>query len=98
MTILSTRSTVNPPTDSRVPFAVLIAVLVAFGLYGVFVTGPEMRAVAQANLERTLADENRAFCEKFGMRDGTNEFAACSQELAFIRKAQSERDSQAGAL
>jgi len=57
-----------------------------------------MRAVAQANLDSTLANENRAFCEKFGMRVGTSEFAACSDALADIRKKQTDRDSEAGML
>jgi hypothetical protein len=98
MTKLSIGSTANPLTGSRVPFALLIVVLMAFGLYAIFVTGPAMRAVAQANLDRALADENRAFCEKFGMRVGTSEFVACSQELTVIRTKQTDRDNEANML
>ncbi len=98
MTQLSTGSNVNPLTGSRVPFAILIVILMALGLYAIFVTGPAMRAVAQENLDRTLADENRAFCAKFGMGVGTSEFVACSQELTVIRKNQADRDSEAGML
>lgn len=95
MTKLTAGSIVNPQAGSLVPFALLIAVLVALGLYAIFVTGPAMRAVAQANLDRTLANENQAFCEKFGMRAGTSEFVACSQELTDIRKKQADRDNEA---
>jgi len=98
MTKLDLGSTASPQAGSLVPFALLAAIVTAFGLYAIFVTGPAMRAVAQANLESTLAEENRAFCEKLGMRVGTSEFVACSQELVSIRKKQSDRDSEAGML
>ena len=98
MTKLSIGSTANPLIGSHVPFALLIAVLMALGLYAIFVTGPAIRAVAQTNLDRTLADENRAFCEKFGMRVGTSEFVACSQELTVIRTKQTDRDNEASML
>jgi len=98
MTHLNAGSTVNPLTGSHVPFALLILVMVAIGLYAIFVTGPATRTIAQENLDRTLADENRAFCEKFGMRVGTREFVACGQELSVIRKNQADRDSEAGML
>jgi hypothetical protein len=98
MTKLSVGSTADPLTGLRILFALLVVILMAFGLYAIFVTGPAMRAVAQANLDRTLADENRAFCEKFGMRVETSEFVACSQELTVIRKKQIDRDHEAGML
>jgi len=98
MTKLDVGSAASPRAGSLVPFTSLAAILMAFGLYAIFVTGPAMRAVAQANLDSTLAEENRAFCEKFGMRVGTSEFVACSQELVSIRKRQADRDSEAGML
>lgn len=98
MTKLSVGSAANPLIGSHAPFALLIVLAMALGLYAIFVTGPAMRAVAQANLERTLADENRAFCEKFGMRVGTSEFVACSQELTVIRTKQTDRDNEANML
>ncbi|HLG81256.1 MAG TPA: hypothetical protein VKY22_09575 [Bradyrhizobium sp.] len=98
MTRLGIGSTIDPQTGSRVPLALLVAALMAFGLYGVLVAGPAMRADAQAALDRTLADETSAFCEKFGMRAGTSEFVSCSQELTTIRKRQTDRDSEAGML
>ena len=72
-----------------------IATMAACGLYMIFVTGPEMRAAAQQQLAQTTLDENLAFCEKFGMRVGSSEFALCSQELAIVRQKQAERDSAA---
>ena|SRR5579872_3854832 len=98
MTNLSVGSTVKSQTGSLVPFALLNVALMAFGLYAIFVTGPAMRASEQANLDRTLAEENLAFCGKFGMRIGTSDFVACSQELTQIRKNQADRDSEAGML
>jgi hypothetical protein len=98
MTKISTGSAVDSQPASHIPFALLIFVLAAFGLYAIFVTGPAVRAAAQANLEKTLSEENLAFCEKFGMRAGSSEFAACSQELIAIRKKQTDRDSEAGML
>ena len=98
MTKLSAGSAVDSQIVSRIPFALLVVFLVAFGLYAIFVTGPAMRAVAQANVENTLSEENRAFCEKFGMHVGTSQFVACSQELMAIRKNQTDRDSEAGML
>ncbi len=98
MTTLSTNSAIKHLSGSHLGFGLLVVVLMAFGLYAVFVAGPAMRVVAQESLDRTLADENRAFCKKFGMRVGTSEFAACSQELTVIRNNQTERDSEAGML
>ncbi len=60
-------------------FALLVAVLAAVGLHVVFVDGPAMRAAAQDDVLRTIADEDRQFCEKFGMRFGTDAFASCSR-------------------
>ena len=98
MTKVGADSAVDAQSGSRFPFVLLTVVLAAFGLYAIFVTGPAMRAVAQANLDSTLANENRAFCEKFGMHVGTSEFAACGEALADIRKKQTDRDSEAGML
>ncbi len=98
MTKVGANSAVDAQTGSRLPFVLLIVVLAVFGLYAILVTGPAMRAVAQTNLDSTLANENRAFCEKFGMRVGSSEFVACGEALADIRKKQTDRDSEAGML
>jgi hypothetical protein len=76
-------------------YLLFIAMMVAFGLYAVFVTGPNMRAAAQQQLTGITADENAAFCGKFGMRVQSSEFVACGQELAIVRQKQADRDSEA---
>ena len=73
----------------------LLAVLTAFGLHALFFSGPAMRIAAQEQLEQAVAAEDRGFCEMFGMRSGSAAFAACSSELAIIRKKQVDRDSAA---
>jgi len=72
-------------------FAIAIAALLACGLYAVFVTGPSMRANAQAQLTQSIAEETRGFCEKFGMRAGSAEYVDCSRELATVRERQAQR-------
>ena len=73
----------------------LLAVLTAFGLHALFFSGPAMRIAAQEQLEQAVAAEDLGFCEMFGMRSGSAAFAACSRELAIIRKKQVDRDSAA---
>lgn len=79
----------------RLLYSVFIAVLLAFGLYATFVAAPAMRADAKIQLDREIAAESLAFCEKFGMRADTGDFAACSQQLAIVRQKQADRDSAA---
>lgn len=76
-------------------YSLLLAVLTAFGLNALFFSGPAMRIAAQEQLEQTIAAEDRGFCEMFGMRSDSAAFAACSRELAIIRKRQVDRDSAA---
>jgi hypothetical protein len=73
----------------------VIAVLGAGVLYGLFLYGQRMRAIAEDQLQQTIADEDRAFCEKFGMRVGRPQFIACSQEIGIIRQKQIDRDRAA---
>jgi len=80
---------------SPLAYAVFIAVMLACGLYAVFITGPSMRADAQTRLTQTIADETKGFCEKFGMRTGSAEFLDCSRELATVRERQAVRDRAA---
>jgi hypothetical protein len=82
-------------SPSSLAFAVLIAAMLACGLYAVFVTGPAMRADAGERLSQAIADETKAFCEQFGMRAGSADFRRCSDELAAIRQKQTERDRAA---
>ena len=73
----------------------VIAVLVVGVLYASFKYGQKMRAIAEDQLRQTTADEDRAFCEKFGVRAGTLQFAACGEELGIIRQKQADRDRAA---
>ena len=86
------------PLGSRgYAYALLVAVLAAFGMHAVFVDGPAMRAAAHDDVLRTIADEDHQFCEMFGMRFGTDAFAACSRELSIVRQRQVDRDSTTAA-
>jgi|HubBroStandDraft_1064217.scaffolds.fasta_scaffold272246_2 hypothetical protein len=76
----------------------LVLVIVVLGpavLYSAFSYGQKMRAIAEDRLWRTIADEDRAFCEKFGMRADTPRFVTCGQELWIIRQRQADRDRAA---
>ena len=84
----------NLPLRTRVS-ALAVAILVAWGLHAVFIAGPAMRAAAHESVERSIADEDRQFCEKFGMRSGSDAFAACGRELSIVRQKQADRDSAA---
>jgi len=95
MTQATTASLIAKYSPASPVISLFIATLAACGLYGIFVTGPNMRAAAQQQLAQTTSDENLAFCEKFGMRVGSSEFTLCSQELAIVRQNQAERDSAA---
>jgi len=75
--------------------ALAVAILVAWGLHAVFIAGPAMRAAAHEYVERTIADEDRQFCEKFGMRSGSDAFTACGKELSLVRQKQADRDGAA---
>lgn len=75
----------------------LVAILLAFGLYALFVSGPALRAAAQEAVTRAVADEDRQFCEMFGMHSGTDAFVACSRELSMVRQRQVDRDNAAAA-
>jgi hypothetical protein len=76
----------------RLAYALLMAVVVAYGLHALFISGPAMRADAQVQLERTLAQEDRDVCGQLGIRPGTTQFATCSRELATVRQKQADRD------
>ena len=87
----NTRSSDSFPLP-RLGYSLLLAVLVAYGLHALFISGPAMRTAAHEQVERAIADEDRGFCEMFGMHSGSAEFAACSRELATIRQRQVDRD------
>jgi len=94
------RATGNSPATDDLPrpmlaYAVLMAVVIAYGLHALFISGPAMRAAAQAQLERIIADEDRDVCGQFGFRPGSSEFNVCSRELATVRRKQVDRDNAA---
>ncbi len=96
MTIANT----DAAATARLPIAtlgylLLLAVLLIFGLHALFVSGPAMRAAAHQQIEQAIADEDRAFCEMFGARSGSDAFAACSRALATVRQKQLVRDEAA---
>jgi hypothetical protein len=51
-----------------------------------------VRASAQERLDLAIAEENRDFCAKFGVRAGTSGCLACANELEVIPRKQVDRD------
>ncbi len=88
---------IDSSIGSRLLFSLFIVVLLSFGAYATFVAAPATRADAKIQLDREIAAENLAFCEKFGIRADTNDFGVCGQQLAMIRQKQADRDSAAAA-
>lgn len=76
-------------------YALLAAMLAAFGLHAAFIAGSAMRAAAHEDVVRAVADEDHRFCEMFGMRLGTDAFVACGRELSIVRQRQIDRDNAA---
>ena len=50
-----------------------------------------IRAAAAQALAGELAAESKAFCEKHGMRPGTQAHAGCVEDVQTIRDSQTER-------
>ena len=91
-----TRTTTRDHVPLRsLAYALAVAALAAFGLHAVFIAGPAMRAAAHEQVVRAVADEDHQVCERFGIRTGTDAFAACSRELSIVRQRQVDRDSAA---
>jgi hypothetical protein len=88
------RPSQHPAEDVQHPgiaAALLLAVVTAFGLH-TLVSAPAIRGAAEAELAQVIAAEDRDVCGQFGLRPGTTSFAACSRELANVRRKQSDRD------
>jgi len=97
MTDARTKARPQSRTTDELPrpalaYALLMAVVVAYGLHALFISGPAMRADAAAQLARTIAQEDHDVCGQFGFRPGTTPFATCSRELATVRQKQADRD------
>jgi hypothetical protein len=86
---------VNNATAARLVYWLILAAM-AFGLYEATEVGRTMRAAAQDQVERTVATEDRAFCDRFGMRPGDNDYADCCRQLSIIRRNQTDRDNAVG--
>src|SRR5512143_3302449 len=89
----SNSRTRNDMPRPALAYALLLAVVVAYGLHALFISGPAMRAAAHEQLERTIAREDRDVCGMFGIRPDSARFAACSLELSIIRQKQADRDN-----
>ena len=57
---------------------------------------PQVRAATEQQMGAEIAAENRAYCEKWGMRAGTREHAACTLDLDEIRARHSKRFAVGG--
>jgi hypothetical protein len=102
MTEARTKARPSRPTSGELPrsalaASLLLAVVAALGLHALLVSGAATREAAGAELARAIADEDRDVCGQFGLRPDTPRFAACSRELAAVRRRQSDRDHAAAA-
>jgi hypothetical protein len=52
---------------------------------------PQVRAEIERQQSAEMAAENRAYCEKWGMRAGTREHAACTLDLDELRARHAKR-------
>ena len=88
---------IDSSVGSRLLFSLLIVVLLSLGAYATFVSAPATRVTAKIQLDRDIAAENLALCERFGIRADTSDFDVCSHQLAIVRQKQADRDSAASA-
>ena len=51
----------------------------------------EARAIAEAQRVQDIAEENKRYCEKWGMRAGTHEHLICTMDLDAIRAEVEQR-------
>jgi hypothetical protein len=69
--------------------AAALAALLFF--YAVIYAFPNARLTALQQERDALEEENRAFCEKYGMPFGTREHTLCAEDLMDIRANQRQR-------
>jgi hypothetical protein len=60
-----------------------ISVVAVCGL--LVLNGPRIRAATEVEEARVVAEENKAFCSKFGIAPETSRYVQCTAELAEIR-------------
>ncbi|HEX2256511.1 MAG TPA: hypothetical protein VHG92_07395 [Afifellaceae bacterium] len=53
--------------------------------------GPGVWAEIERRNAAEIAEEDNAFCSKFGMAPGTEAFATCARELVHVRQRESAR-------
>jgi hypothetical protein len=76
-----------------------IICLAAFGIaavaiiYTALITGPARWETMQRLRAQQLAGENRDYCAKLKMPEGTADFATCAMYLNEIRKRQADRSA-----
>jgi len=75
---------------SMVALCAIVIAVTAFD-FGMTQRVPEARAAADRQLNKELAQERRVACEKWGMRGGTEEYAACIADLKEIRAKHDKR-------
>ena len=51
----------------------------------------EARAIAEAQRALEISEQNRFFCEKWGMRAGSHEHLTCTMDLGQIRREVEQR-------
>jgi hypothetical protein len=95
-----TEAKTNDPSLQRISLpalgtASLLAILIAFGLHALFISGPAMRAAARGDLKQAIVDEDRDVCATLGIRATDTAFPACSRGLAIVRQKQVDRDTAA---
>jgi hypothetical protein len=67
-------------------------VYVAGLVYVVTVTGPNMRAQAEAQIAREIEEENRAVCGRLGMGPETGaSYQVCAAEIQYARRRHEDR-------
>ena len=75
---------------NQVAWAV-VAVSALLFLYGVIYAFPNARHAALQQEQELVEQENRAFCEKYGMPFGTREHTVCAEDLMDIRANERQR-------
>jgi hypothetical protein len=74
----------------RMGFWAVCGVLAAAAIF-MIQHAPQVRAEIERQQWAEMAAENRAYCEKWGMRAGTREHAACTLDLDEIRARHAKR-------
>jgi hypothetical protein len=69
----------------------IVVMLIGAGLVFIEHRGGPIRAAAAQVLAAELAAESKAFCEKHGIRAGTQAHTSCVADIQAIRDGQAER-------